>query len=65
MMHRPLANRSALAASTGRPPCAPMRRPTCGEISPAISRPSDTPPTMKLSGQPVSAAIGAASTPGK
>ena len=65
MVARPAANNSALAASTGRPPRAPMMRPTCGEISPATSSPSDTPPTMKLSGQPVSAAIGAASTPGK
>jgi len=55
----------ALTASTGRPPRCAMARPTHGETMPAVSRPSDRPPTTQANDQPVSATIGAASTAGR
>ena len=60
----PAAKSSELAASTGRPPCRPMIRPTGGEISPAVNRPMEAPPTTHPSDQPVSATIGPDSTAG-
>ena len=41
-----------------------MMRPTCGEISPATSRPIEVPPTTQPSDQPVSLTIGSANTAG-
>jgi hypothetical protein len=40
-------------------------RPTCGDISPAVSKPIDVPPTTNPSDQPVSATIGSEKTAGK
>ena len=65
MIARPAANRTELAASTGRPPWRSMIRPTRGEIRPATSRPIDVPPTTQPSDQPVSWTIGVPSTAGK
>ena len=62
---RPIARSPALTASTGRPPRSAMARPTHGEMTPAVSRPSDRPPTTQANDQPVSATIGAASTAGR
>ena len=61
----PAAYSSELAASTGLPPLRSMMEPTRGAMSPATSRPMDTPPTTQPSDQPVSATIGSASTAGK
>jgi len=61
----PAAYSSELAASTGRPPLRSMMKPTLGAMSPATSRPMDTPPTTQPSDQPVSETIGSASTAGK
>ncbi len=58
----PVASSTALAASTGLPPCELISRPTFGDTSPEISSPSDSAPTMDAIGHPVSAAIGAAIT---
>jgi hypothetical protein len=59
---RPAASSAELALRTGRPPWRSIARPTRGEIVPAARSPSETPPTTRESGQPVSAAIGFAST---
>ena len=42
-----------------------MARPTLGETSAATTSPSESPPMTEASGQPVSAAIGAATTAGR
>jgi hypothetical protein len=41
-----------------------MTAPTRGDAKAATSRPRDKPPTIQASGQPVSRAIGSASTAG-
>ena len=59
---RPIASRTALAASTGRPPNRSMSRPTRGDASPDVSSPSESAPMIQAGGQPVAPAIGPAST---
>jgi hypothetical protein len=61
----PAAIKTELAASTGRPPVRSMARPTAGETRPPARSPSESPPITNDSGQPVSAAIGFASTAGR
>ncbi len=51
----PRPRKTALIASTRRPPSRWIPSPTRGETMPATRRPSDRPPTTHASGQPVSA----------
>jgi thioredoxin reductase len=49
---RPIASRTALAASTGRPPRLSIRWPTRGETRPLTRSPRERPPTIQDNGQP-------------